>query len=369
MLCAMPPPVNREDDGAVEDTSDAEPGRRKRPSVCELATKFSDTSQESQGKRDRSESGDPAPAGKRGAIERDIDAASPAQFSRRWKEYLENALDDLQQRVTASISRDFHEFSEGVFSKLTAMDERIRDLERHVEEKDCELEKMASELKETKNEVKKLSERAESAEMNSRLPCLILSGRSLAPRRARLDAPLPPPGQPASRDLSADRPATGPSGPRAGVSGRGDSVRGARAAGDRGEAEVEDIHNLVIGVVGSRLPGINIRDEDIDRAHRLPGPNNRVIVRFVRSGPNSIRDQLMSRRLELRHCNDLFINESLTAQKNAIYRTLLDAKKSKKIYTVFTRWGHVYFKAEKFGTSSRVDSADKLSSFGFHMKE
>lgn len=132
---------------------------------------------------------------------------------------------------------------------------------------------------------------------------------------------------------------------------------------------MEDIHNLVIGVVGSRLPGINIRDEDIDRAHRLPGPNNRVIVRFVRSGPNSIRDQLMSRRLELRHCNDLFINESLTAQKNAIYRTLLDAKKSKKIYTVFTRWGHVYFKAEKFGTSSRVDSADKLSSFGFHMKE
>ena len=77
----------------------------------------------------------------------------------------------------------------------------------------------------------------------------------------------------------------------------------------------------------------------------------------------------MSRRLELKHCNDLFINESLTAQKNAIYRALLDAKKSKKIYTVFTRWGHVYFKAEKFGTSSKVDSADKLRSFGFHMKE
>lgn len=365
----MPPPVNRENDSEVENASVAEPGRRKRQSVCELANKFSDASQESQGKRDRSESGDPAPAGKRGAVERDVDPASPAQFSRRWKEYLENALDDLQQRVTASISRDFHEFSDGVYSKLTAMDERIRDLERHVEEKDCELERMASELKETKNEVRKLSERAESAEMNSRLPCLILSGRSLAPRRARLDAPLPPPGQPASQVVPADRPAAGPSGSRSGASGRGDSVRGGRAAGDRGEAEVEDIHSLVIGVVRARLSGIDIRDEDIDRAHRLPGPNNRVIVRFVRSGPNSIRDQLMSRRLELKHCNDLFINESLTAQKNAIYRALLDAKKSKKIYTVFTRWGHVYFKAEKFGTSSKVDSADKLRSFGFHMKE
>ena len=125
----------------------------------------------------------------------------------------------------------------------------------------------------------------------------------------------------------------------------------------------------MISAIGARLPDINMRDEDIDRAHRLPGPNNRIIVRFVRSGPNSIRDQLMSRRLELRHCNDLFINESLTAQKNAIYRALLDAKKAHKIYTVFTRWGHVYFKAEKFGTSSRVDSADKLRSLGFSVKE
>ena len=108
---------------------------------------------------------------------------------------------------------------------------------------------------------------------------------------------------------------------------------------------------------------------DIDRAHRLPGPNHRVIVRFVRSGSGSVREQLMMRRMELRGSNDLFVNESLTPQKGQIQRSLLEAKKTGKIYTVYTRWGHVYFKAEKFGTSTRVDSLSKVRQLGFAVKE
>ena len=138
--------------------------------------------------------------------------------------------------------------------------------------------------------------------------------------------------------------------------------------GYRTETEVEDINGLVIGVIRARLRGLDIREEDIDRAHRLPGPNNRIIVRFVRSGPNSVRDQLMS-RMELRHHDDLFVNENLTAQKNVLYRSLLDAKKAKQIYKVFSRWGHVYFKAEKFGTSTRVDGVEKLRELGIAVKK
>ena len=59
------------------------------------------------------------------------------------------------------------------------------------------------------------------------------------------------------------------------------------------------------------MPGLNIDGSGIDRAHRLPGANNRVIVRFVRSGQDSVRDNAMTRRLELRG-KDLYINESLT---------------------------------------------------------
>ena len=127
--------------------------------------------------------------------------------------------------------------------------------------------------------------------------------------------------------------------------------------------------NRNAGWVRARLPGLDINDQDIDRAHRLPGANHKVIVRFVRSGPGSVRDQLMSRRLELSGRDNLFINESLTALKNRIFRSLLEAKKAKKIYTVYTRWGHVYYKSEKFGTSSRVDSVEKLRELGLPVKQ
>ena len=132
---------------------------------------------------------------------------------------------------------------------------------------------------------------------------------------------------------------------------------------------MEDINGLVISVIRGRFDGLRITDGDIDRTHRLPGPNNRVIVRFVRSGSGSVRDQLMPRRMELRHRGDLFVNESLTAQNSQIQRSLLTAKKEGKLYTVFTRWGRVYYKAQKFGTSTRVDSLEKVRQLGFTVKE
>ena len=338
-------------------------GHRSQLSVSELASKFGD--KEPSGKRDRSESGDPAPPGKRGTVERGADT-SPAQFNKRWKEYLDNALEELQQHIFSSLSRDIHEFTENIHAKLSTMEGRIHDLERHVEEKDEEIVNLTSELLQTKKEVKMLNERAESAEMNARIPCLILSGRALAPRRASLSAPLPPPGR---LEAGGGPAAAGPGDRPAGASGPPAAARAGRGERGRDAAEPEDVCGLVISAVKERLRGLDIHEEDIDRAHRLPGPNHRVIVRFVRSGQNSIRDQLMTRRLELRHHNDLFINESLTAQKNVIYRSLLDAKKAKKIYTVFTRWGHVFFKSVKFGTNTRVDSPAKLRELGFTLKE
>ncbi|KAF0310652.1 hypothetical protein FJT64_018383 [Amphibalanus amphitrite] len=154
--------------------------------------------------------------------------------------------------------------------------------------------------------------------MNSRIPCLVLSGQAMAPHRpTRLDAPLPPAGR------------TAPGG--------GDSARG------EGRAESAD------------APAGAGRARDGERGGRSAGGQSGA--------------ELMSRRLELKGRNDLFINESLTAQKSQIFRSLLEAKKNKKIYTVYTRWGHVYYKAEKFGTSSRVESVDKLRELRFPVKQ
>ncbi|KAF0302835.1 hypothetical protein FJT64_025094 [Amphibalanus amphitrite] len=176
----------------------------------------------------------------------------------------------------SSISKDLHEFREIVAAEISALNDRVRDLERHVEERDNEVADLTRDLAAARSDIKALQERTENAEMNSRIPCLILSGGAMASRRkAVLGAPLPVDG---------------------------------------------------------------------------------------------VRDQLMSRRLELKG-QDLFINESLTAGKSQIYRSLLEAKKTQMIYTVFTRWGHVFFKSEKFGTSTRVDSIEKLRELRFPVKQ
>ncbi|KAF0298041.1 hypothetical protein FJT64_004599 [Amphibalanus amphitrite] len=236
--------------------------------------------------------------------------------------------------------------------------------QRHVEERDNEVADLTRDLAAARSDIKALQERTENAEMNSRIPCLILSGGAMASRRkAVLGAPLPVDGS-APRAPTSDSSAAEP----AGSGGAPVWARERGPAAARRAGEPEDVGGLVISAVRARLPGLSITEQDIDRAHRLPGPNNKVIVRFVRSGPGSVRDQLMSRRLELKG-QDLFINESLTAGKSQIYRSLLEAKKTQMIYTVFTRWGHVFFKSEKFGTSTRVDSIEKLRELRFPVKQ
>ena len=262
----------------------------------------------------------------------------------------------------------------------------MRDLERHVEERDNTIDRLTEDLRQSQTEVSALQTRVEEAEINSRLPCLILSGASMAPRNApRLEPPLLTQTAPAATDpsragvpaaapaglgrgrppltsQSADRPAAAGRGQSAGSAARGRSAR----AGDWEERE--DINGLVINTLNQHLPGLGLTVGDIDRAHRLPGPNNRVIVRFVRSGEGSIRDQVMARRMELRG-KELFINESLTKLRGRIFRSLLAAKREKKVYTVYSRGGHVFFKEQQHGSGKRVDSLERVRELGFSVVE
>ena len=324
-------------------------------SVSELVKSYDDGS---AGKRDRSESGDSAPLGKRRPPD-----SSPRQSRGEVKALIDDAIEGIEDRLSVFLSKELHEFKNSLLSKFEALDNRIQDLEEHVNTKDIELEKMSTQLQQTQEELKRLHDRTERAEMNSRIPCLVLSGRALAPRPDRhLAAPLPVTGMSAPPGSAAHGPA-GSSGARGGGGSAEDGRRGDRAA-----SEGEDINGLVVGVVRERFKDLNFTEAAIDRAHRLPGPNHRVIIRFVQSGAGSIRDQLMTRRMELRGRDDLFINESLTEEKGQIYHALLAAKKEGKIYTVFTRWGNVFYKTVKFGTNSRVESLDKLRQLGFAVK-
>ncbi|KAF0302330.1 hypothetical protein FJT64_025580 [Amphibalanus amphitrite] len=368
-----------------------------RQSVSELVRTYGDSHSDGQ-KRDRSESGDPTPAGKRGARDRNGEPTrSPSTFSgRNFKDHLDAAIEGLESRITLSLSRDLHEFRETLATEIDRLNERVRDLEKHVEERDGVIAELQDELHQSKKETAALLTRVEEAEINSRLPCLILSGPAMASRRApRLEPPLAGQTAPGAADSSRSGAPAEPAdlsrgqaavtsrdqraeaeGRRAsesassGGDGRGDG-RGravARGGGGNGGWEQEDINALVVNTLNQCMPGLNLVNGDIDRAHRLPGPNHRVIVRFVRSGQGSVRDAVMARRLELRG-KELYINESLTRLRGLIFRSLLAAKREKKIYTVYSRGGQVYFKEQQFGVGTRVDSLQRLTDLGYKVIE
>ena len=392
---AVPRPTGTEDSDGAEcerETNTVSSGERQ--SVSRLVQSYSDSHGEVQ-KRGRSESGDPAPAGKRGARQPSGEASrSPsAQIggSRNFRECLDTAIESLETRIMLSLSRDLHEFRETLSAEITQLNERLRELERHVEERDGVIDELTDELRQSREEVSALQTRVEDAEINSRLPCLILSGAAMAPRNApRLEPPLPARTEPAAADRPAStaptgpgqgqttatsRPADrrasaggrGPDGPAGGPSGDRRGVRGGSVVPGAGWQE-EDVNAHVIHTLNRCMPGLDLIDSDIDRAHRLPGPNNRAIVRFVRSGQGSVRDRVMSRRLELRG-RELYINESLTKLRGLIFRSLLAAKREKKIYTVYSRGGQVYFKERQHGVGTRVDSLKRLRELGHTVLE
>ena len=372
-----------------------------RPSVSELVRSFaspgvgvSSESANRQDKRGRSVSGEStAPPSKRppSAV-----MTPPTGIRSDLRESVDNAVERLETSLMTTFSKEFHEFRNSMHDNLKKLEDRIIELEVHVNERDSRIEELDREFKQAKQDVNILGARAEKAEMNSRLSCLILSGRAMAPESAGRRSPAVtsrtpgavsgPPGaglDPRSTSAgarSAERAAGGdlgsrsaPVAPHSANPARGEpesepdggAQRGRPAAA--GSTEEENVGRQVISVLQARMPWLNLREQDIDRAHRLPGPNHRVIVKFVQSGAGSKRDLLLTRRTELRGYNDLFVNESLTAQNGQIFRALLQAKKDKKIYTVFTRGGVVFCKTEQFSTRTRVDSVAKLAELGFRV--
>ena len=357
----MPPPEGR--DAARGD--EAEPGAPRSlsrgSSVSELVRSYDDVS----GKRDRSESGDSsAPTGKRGRGGEQHRSPGPRSAQTSIKEHLDNAIEALENKMTVFMSAELHALREIIQSQLEILTDRVSDLERHVDAKDEIIEDLSQQLRESREEIVRIQTRAEEAEIISRLPCLVLSGGAMSPSHARrlqrtaATGPDSAPGQRRSQVTAAG------SAGQAGEEGGGTQ---SRRGGTTSEGP-EDVNALVVSTLNQCLRGLNLSESDIDRAHRLPGPNNRVIVRFVRSGMGSKRDEVMWRRLELRG-KELFVNESLTPLRSQIFRSLLNARKEEKLHTVYSRGGHVFYKPEKFAAGVRVESLDRVRELGFSVVE
>ena len=251
----------------------------------------------SANKRGRSVSGESASPNQRGGKARDTGDWS------KFESVLEGALDKLRLQIQA----DFDDFRNSMKEQFIAMGTRLREVENKLEQKEKQLSEMNDTVKETNRELHALKEQVEDNELVSRLPSLVLSGAAVGKR--------PPPG---------------PDG--------------------------ENVEQLVVDTLKKHFRDLPVKLEDIDRAHRLPGESGqKLICRFVKSGRGSIRDVIYQRRMELRG-RELYINESLTRRRSELFQILLRAKKSNKIYTVFSRYGQVFYKRAKLGKSVRVTS-------------
>ena len=121
----------------------------------------------------------------------------------------------------------------------------------------------------------------------------------------------------------------------------------------------EDIEAKTVSVLSSKLPGLQLSGFDIHAVHRL-APENTVICKFFK---RQLRDAIYENRFK-QNVRDprkrLFVTESLSTQNREIMNALVQAKKQRQVYTVFSRRGLVHVKISSDAPSRRVDSMEQL---------
>lgn len=230
-------------------------------------------------------------------------------------------------RATAALQSSLRE-------AVTALSDRIGELEGRLFEKDEQIERLTSELKKSNETVEELQDTVDVFENEMRQPTLVISGPAVpAPSRG----------------------------------GGTDGVVGADGARGTGGSRVpEDAVSLVVAVIKKAMPNVSVCGDDVASCFRV-GSSRKLVCRFLRSGPGSVRDAVYQGRFELMRQSDeskqLFVSESLTRRRQQFLSVLLEAKKKKRVYTVFTKNGTVHYKERKDGPAVRVDGLHSIRRF------
>lgn len=216
--------------------------------------------------------------------------------------------DDLRLIVREELSAFKSEISrkieDAVQSALAGVNARISELEAHVNVRDEELNQVHTLAKECKRHLLDMEKFVDDMAAEGRLPTLVISGGAVPP---------PPPVERAENR----RPVP------------------------------EDTTALAIEVLKKSLPDVAIKKEDIISSFRVQ-KSRKLVVKFAACGPYTVRDRVYQGRFSLMGEKDkdrkLFISEALTPFRQDMFQALLAAKKAKRIYSVFTRDGSVFFK-------------------------
>ena len=243
---------------------------------------------------------------------------------------LRESLKKEQQEMIDTIKKDFQTFAQDMRNEITTMATRIRELEEHVREKDRIIDDLEMQVHQQSKWCLAQEEALDELEQRSKSSEVILSGPAVPARpRPSADAdPAPPPE---------------------------DTRRTARDVIRRSFAGVQ----LGRGQPTSLLA--NIDEDEVTEVRRL-GPRT-LLCRFARTGPGSVRETLLENKLRLRgkaRDESLFISESLSERRHGWFRDLLQLKKNKCIYTVFSKNGQVYVKVSQHSKKILIDSAQKV---------
>ncbi|KAF0303200.1 hypothetical protein FJT64_024774 [Amphibalanus amphitrite] len=68
-------------------------------------------------------------------------------------ERLDDAIDGLESQLVASFSRELHEFRESLTAEIDKLNERVRDLERHVEVRDGVIDQLTDDLRQSRADI------------------------------------------------------------------------------------------------------------------------------------------------------------------------------------------------------------------------
>ena len=263
-------------------------------------------------------SGSGSPTSPRGEASRDrprsADGAGRAD-SADLRTIVREAVREELVVITTELRKDFDALSRSLSETMTALGQRIRQIECSLSDKDAEIGRLRDELRECSGSAAAMEDSLDAAEAEFRQSTLILSGEAV---------PAP------QRDSN----------------GR------------------EDVTSVAVSVISAALPSVGVTESDIAGCFRV-GDNRKIVCKFLRTGMGSVRDKVFEGRFELMKQRDqrrrLFVAESLTRRRQAVFAALLEAKRKKQIYTVFTRNGAVFFRERQHEQAHRVDHPSKLA--------
>lgn len=201
-------------------------------------------------------------------------------------------------------------------SEVQSLRARVQDLERHLEARESEVDTLRAHLVNRDAVIEGLVETVDELETDRRRPNLILSGPAVPPR-----------------------PNTDP--------------------------HEEDVTDTAVTLMQKMLPTVQVEKRDLTDCIRIGG--KRILCRFARA---PVRNAVYEKRLSLRKDergqergeNDrLFINEDLSPKQREIFHALMEEKKARKIWTVFSRNGAVFCKTSQHAQKIRVTDVRQIS--------